>query len=62
MNHLQQNREQSGKRLYRKPQVIQVPLRPDEAVLGSCKTAGGSTAGPGNSDCRTPAQCFSAAS
>jgi hypothetical protein len=31
---------------YVKPEVTQVPLRPQEAVLGFCKTAMG-TAGPG---------------
>jgi hypothetical protein len=32
------------KKPYSKPEVKQVPLRPDEAVLGACKTQGG--AGP----------------
>ena len=34
---------------YEKPTLSQVALRPDEAVLGNCKTA--SVAGPANSDC-----------
>ena len=29
---------------YTKPRIQEVPLRPDEAVLGNCKTA--STSGP----------------
>ena len=34
---------------YEKPTLSQVALRPDEAVLGNCKTM--SVAGPANSDC-----------
>jgi len=34
---------------YEKPTLSQVSLRPDEAVLGNCKTM--SVAGPANSDC-----------
>ena len=42
---------------YEAPQVVRVSLRPEEAVLGNCKTA--VSAGPGNStcaalSCRTP--------
>ncbi len=37
------------KRPYEKPTLTRVDLRPDEAVLGACKTAG--TAGPGGPDC-----------
>jgi len=36
-----------GKKTYVKPEFKQVPLRPEEAVLGFCKTAGGG--GPGDS-------------
>ena len=32
------------KKQYLRPEVTQVPLRPDEAVLGACKSA--SVAGP----------------
>jgi len=32
---------------YRKPELIKVPLRPEEAVLTGCKVTGAS-AGPGN--------------
>jgi hypothetical protein len=31
----------SGKKPYSKPAVRQIPLRPEEAVLGYCKTASG---------------------
>jgi len=34
---------------YEKPTLSQVSLRPDEAVLGNCKTM--SVSGPANSDC-----------
>jgi hypothetical protein len=37
------------RRPYVKPAVKQVPLRPEEAVLGACKLAG--TAGPVDSAC-----------
>ncbi len=37
------------KKPYMKPEVTQVPLRPDEAVLGACKTAG--VSGPFSGDC-----------
>ena len=45
------------KQPYRKPEVTQVSLRPEEAVLGACKTRNGS--GPGQSTCRTPSSCSS---
>lgn len=38
---------EKAKKPYRKPEFIQVPLRPEEAVLGHCKTSG--SAGPGGS-------------
>lgn len=38
---------------YIKPEVTQIPLRPQEAVLGFCKT-NSATAGPGSpTDCTT---------
>ncbi len=40
---------QEKKRPYRKPELLKVPLRPEEAVLGACKTA--STSGPAYTDC-----------
>jgi hypothetical protein len=39
------------KRPYVKPEVKQVPLRPEEAVLGNCK--GTSSSGPTGSGCNT---------
>jgi len=45
---------------YAKPQIQEVPLRPDEAVLGGCKTSGGS--GPAQARCTFPAPCSSTTS
>jgi hypothetical protein len=44
-------RERRG---YEKPQVRQVRLRPEEAVLGFCKSAG---AGPNLGGCTSPTDC-----
>ena len=43
------------KRPYAKPQIQEVPLRPEEAVLGGCKTA--STGGPLQHFCNTSGAC-----
>ena len=54
MNYTQQQGTQHRKRPYEKPAFIQVPLRPEEAVLGFCKTQSpGTSAGPGSSRCYT---------
>jgi len=45
------------KRPYTKPEVREVPLRPDEAVLGACKTAARS--GPAQVRCNFPSSCSS---
>jgi hypothetical protein len=45
------------KKPYAKPQIQEVPLRPDEAVLGGCKTS--STSGPAQSRCTMPSNCSS---
>jgi hypothetical protein len=37
------------KKPYVKPEVTQVPLRPEEAVLGNCKIAG--STGPVSTSC-----------
>lgn len=47
-----------NKKPYTKPEVTQIPLRPEEAVLGGCKVAG--TNGPnrgGGSTCVIPSNC-----
>jgi hypothetical protein len=48
------NRPQARKP-YVKPQIQEVPLRPDEAVLGGCKTA--SVSGPAQAKCTFPGHC-----
>jgi hypothetical protein len=57
MNDRPQQEPQRTKRAYSKPELVQIPLRPDEAVLGNCKTA--SIVGPGSAGCATPSPCFS---
>lgn len=49
---MQGNNEKRARKPYEKPQIKRFPLRPDEAVLGNCKTVGSS--GPSS-----PAGCFS---
>lgn len=45
-----------GKRPYVKPQITEMELRPEEAVLGFCKKA--FVAGPLQWGCNVPANCF----
>lgn len=46
------------RKTYQKPAMVVVALRPDEAVLGSCKSL--SASGPGNpARCRTGIACNS---
>jgi hypothetical protein len=45
--------EQAKSLKYETPKVVAVSLRPDEAVLGHCKTV--SSMGPVSSSCRTVA-------
>lgn len=40
---------------YAKPEVSQVRLRPEEAVLGFCKSA--TRSGPVHTYCNTPTRC-----
>ena len=51
---------QVRKKVYAKPEVQQVALRPEEAVLASCKTS--KVSGPGQSKCSVPSACSSLAS
>jgi hypothetical protein len=44
-----------SKKPYTKPQIQEVPLRPDEAVLGGCKTS--SISGAGQHRCTSPSNC-----
>jgi hypothetical protein len=41
--------KQQRKRPYQKPEVRQIPLKPEEAVLGACKST--NHAGPGRPLC-----------
>ncbi len=45
------------KKPYAKPSVSKVELRPEEAVLGFCKSS--SRSGPVQSKCSTPTRCRS---
>jgi len=57
MNDRLQQEPQRTKKAYSKPELVQVPLRPEEAVLGHCKM--GSVIGPGgSSNCMPVAACF----
>jgi hypothetical protein len=47
--------EVKDRKPYDKPRIQEVPLRPDEAVLGGCKTA--STSGSGQAHCTMPTAC-----
>ena len=46
-----------GRKPYAKPEIKQVSLRPEEAVLGSCKTS--KISGPGQAKCSVPSACSS---
>jgi hypothetical protein len=48
---------QAQRKAYRKPTLSEVALRPEEAVLGNCKTAG--ISGPAMADCTYVAGCAS---
>ena len=45
------------KKPYEKPEITEIELRPEEAVLGSCKTS--ASAGPGSGRCNFPSNCSS---
>jgi hypothetical protein len=47
-----------GKKQYAEPTVTEVPLRPDDAVLGACKVGNTGTAGPLQGACTSPAPCY----
>lgn len=52
--------ETRHKKPYVKPEVKRVMLRPEEAVLGSCKTS--KISGPSQGVCSVPSPCSSLAS
>jgi hypothetical protein len=53
-------KKEQKRKPYVKPEVKQVPLRPEEAVLGFCKSA--SLAGPLSPTCSAPIPCSSSGS
>jgi hypothetical protein len=55
-------KESSGreKKHYERPKVTRFPLRPEEAVLGFCKSTAAS--GPSGGGCRGVGQCVNAGS
>jgi hypothetical protein len=46
-----QNEANTGRAAYQPPEVVRVILRPEEAVLGHCKTS--TNTGPASASCRT---------
>ena len=44
-------KQEQARKPYEKPQIKRFPLRPEEAVLGFCKSA--SQAGPSGGTCRS---------
>jgi len=48
------------KKPYEKPTLSETPLRPEEAVLGNCKTVG--ISGPAQADCTSSIGCSSVGS
>lgn len=50
-----QLKSEKTKKPYRKPEFIQVALRPEEAVLGFCKST--HAAGPGGASLCSPSLC-----
>lgn len=58
MNDRLQQEPQRTKKAYSKPELVEVPLRPEEAVLGNCKSS--TAIGPGgSSNCHPVGACFS---
>jgi hypothetical protein len=55
---VKKNRE--GKRRYEKPELTQVSMRPEEAVLGVCKS--NSVAASGHANCSITPKCSSVGS
>ncbi len=50
-----EDQKTAGKKPYVKPEVRQVLLKPEEAVLGACKHD--TTVGPLQQVCKTPGKC-----
>jgi hypothetical protein len=56
MNGKEKQDNGQPKKPYKKPVLSKVPLRPEEAVLGYCKTIG--SRGPARASCGTPIRCY----
>ncbi|HVE71327.1 MAG TPA: hypothetical protein VNI54_08165 [Thermoanaerobaculia bacterium] len=54
------NEKEQSKKAYEKPVVRRFPLRPEEAVLGFCKSS--ASTGPSAFGCRGADQCFTGGS
>jgi len=52
---MQKSEPEKHKKQYEKPELRQVELRPEEAVLGNCKV--GNTGGPNGGSCTSPGSC-----
>ncbi|HEX6642883.1 MAG TPA: hypothetical protein VF215_17330 [Thermoanaerobaculia bacterium] len=52
---MNESSEVRRKKAYDKPTVVRFPLRPEEAVLGFCKTTGGN--GPSGGNCVSLGVC-----
>ncbi len=50
-----ENNKPAAKKTYQKPTVTRFPLRPEEAVLGFCKSS--VAAGPNGGQCRNVGNC-----
>jgi len=50
--------DEQEKRPYKKPELMQVPLKPEEAVLGNCKFGSGTSGPSGGGPCSSPVPCF----
>jgi hypothetical protein len=57
---MHENQQEVIRKPYRKPEVNRFPLRPEEAVLGFCKST--SSAGPSGGGCKTVGRCNTAGS
>ncbi len=57
MSDQDRNDRNEVRKPYEKPQIQEVALRPEEAVLGACKTF--SVSGPSQARCGVPAHCSS---
>lgn len=56
----EETRIETARKPYRKPEANRFPLRPQEAVLGFCKST--TSAGPSGGDCRVVGFCRTAGS